>query len=186
MIPATLEVLERETVRHGFSMPSERLTGELLRLLAATKPGGRLLELGTGTGLATAWLLDGMGDAARLDSVEMDPAVLAIARQHLDADDRVTFHECDAERFILRPARDAYDLIFADAWPGKYSLLDETLALLTLGGIYVLDDMSPQPNWPSGHDVSVERLLNELAERNDLALCRLDYSTGVTICARSA
>ncbi len=53
MIPATLESLERETRWHGFSMPSERLTGALLRLLAATKPGGRLLELGRGAGLAT-------------------------------------------------------------------------------------------------------------------------------------
>jgi len=39
-------------------MPSDVMVGALLRLLAAAKPGGRMLELGTGTGLATAWVLD--------------------------------------------------------------------------------------------------------------------------------
>jgi predicted O-methyltransferase YrrM len=40
-------------------MPSEPRTGAFLRELCAGKPGGNLLELGTGTGLATAWMLDG-------------------------------------------------------------------------------------------------------------------------------
>src|SRR5205085_1277758 len=57
----------------AFAMPSEPRTGAMLRMLAATKPGGRLLELGTGTGLATAWLLDGMDRDARLISVDVDP-----------------------------------------------------------------------------------------------------------------
>lgn len=39
----------------------------------------------------------------------------------------------------------SFDLIFADAIPGKYEHLDETLALLRRGGLYVVDDMLPQP-----------------------------------------
>jgi len=35
-------------------MASEPLVGALLRTLAASKSGGRLLELGTGTGIATS------------------------------------------------------------------------------------------------------------------------------------
>jgi predicted O-methyltransferase YrrM len=53
-------------------MASEPLVGALLRSLAASKPGGRFLELGTGTGVATAWLLDGMDDRATLVSVDND------------------------------------------------------------------------------------------------------------------
>lgn len=186
MLPRALEVLERETRQLGFSMPSERQTGALLRALAAMKPGGRLLELGTGTGLATAWLLDGMDQSARLDSVDKAPAVLEIARRHLGADERVTFHECGGEQFISDATPATYDLIFADAWPGKYSHLDETLALLKLGGTYLIDDMSPQPNWPGGHEVKAERLAAELEGRENLAVCRLLWSTGVMVCARTA
>ena len=47
-------------------MPSDPLTCTLLRTLAASKPGGQFLELGSGTGLSTAWLLDGMDARATL------------------------------------------------------------------------------------------------------------------------
>ena len=186
VIPHALEAIERDTRELGFSMPSERKTGSLLRTLAAMKPAGRLLELGTGTGLGTAWLLSGMDRQARLDSVDIDSAALNIARRHLDSDERVTFHECDGGQFIADAPPDTYDLIFADAWPGKYSQLDETLAMLNAGGIYVIDDMNPQPNWPIGHDVHVRLLLDELNERTDLAVCRIDWATGVVICSRIA
>ena len=45
----------------------------------------------------------------------------------------------------------SFDLIFADAIPGKYEHLNETLALLRRGGLYVVDDMLPQPTWPKDH-----------------------------------
>ena len=39
-----------DTEAMGFNMVSEPKVGSLLAVLAAAKPGGRLLELGTGTG----------------------------------------------------------------------------------------------------------------------------------------
>ena len=68
--PAAWAHIQARTVAMGFDMPSEPNTGAMLQLLAASKPGGRFLELGTGTGLATAWLLSGMDGAARLISVD--------------------------------------------------------------------------------------------------------------------
>ena len=58
--PAALPAILGRTEALAFPMPSEPRTGAMLRVLAASKPRGRLLELGTGTGLCTAWLLDGM------------------------------------------------------------------------------------------------------------------------------
>ncbi len=58
--PAAASAIERETAAVGFNMGGEPRTGALLRTLAASKPGGAMLELGTGTGLSTAWILDGM------------------------------------------------------------------------------------------------------------------------------
>jgi tRNA A58 N-methylase Trm61 len=48
--------------------------------MAASKPGGRMLETGTGTGVGTCWLLDGMDATARLTTVDIDPTVQTIAR----------------------------------------------------------------------------------------------------------
>ncbi len=185
-IPQALEAIEHDTQQLGFSMPSDRKTGSLLRTLAAMKPGGRFLELGTGTGLATAWLLAGMDQQTLLDAVDNDPTVLAIARRHLDADERVTFHDCQGEQFIAQAPPASYDLIFADAWPGKYSHLDETLNLLKVGGTYVIDDMNPQPNWPTGHEVNVDRLLKDLEGRASFVVCRLAWATGIVICSHTA
>lgn len=183
-LPENLEAIEDNTKNSGFTMPSERKTGSLLRALASSKPGGRFLELGTGTGLSTAWILSGMNPSASLDSADNDETVLEIARHHLGHDSRVTFHLCDGGELIQKAKADSYDLIFADAWPGKYNLLDETLDLLKIGGMYVIDDMSPQPNWPEGHDKKAAQLLEMLNNYNQLAVVRLEWATGIVICTR--
>ena len=59
-VPAVVDAIRRDTRQLGFTMASEPQTGSLLRTLAASKPSGRFLELGTGTGVGTAWLLAGM------------------------------------------------------------------------------------------------------------------------------
>jgi predicted O-methyltransferase YrrM len=50
----------------------------------------------------------------------------------------------------LPTCRGEHDLIYADAWPGKFTDLDQALALLRIGGIYFIDDLLPQSNWPEG------------------------------------
>jgi predicted O-methyltransferase YrrM len=168
----------------GFDMPSEADTGAMLRLLAAAKPDGRLLELGTGTGLATAWLLAGMGQGARLVSLDSDPDVQAVARAVLGGDPRLTFVIADGLDYVRAQPPASFDLIFADAWPGKYEGLDETLALLSPGGFYVVDDMSPQPNWPQGHPPRVDALAARLKAHPDLATVALGWASGLIIAAR--
>ncbi len=186
--PSVLAAIEAATAAAGFSMPSEMLTGSLLRTLAASKPGGAFLELGTGTGLATAWLLDGMDAAARLLSLDNDPAVQAIAQAHLGSDPRLRFVCQDGDEFLraasAQPAR--YDLIFADTWPGKYRLLDETLALLAPGGLYLVDDMLPQANWPADHPPKVAALIAHLETRADLHVTKLAWASGLILVTRRA
>jgi hypothetical protein len=50
-------------------------------------------------------------------------------------------------------------------WPGKFSYLDKALALLHPGGLYVIDDLQPQPNWPEGHAPKVPALMSDLERR---------------------
>ena len=184
-LAAGLTALEADSQALGFGMASEARTGALLRTLAASKPAARLLELGTGTGIATAWLLDGLDAASTLDTVDNDDAPVAIARRHLGHDARVRFHVTDGAVFIQQGEPASYDLIFADAWPGKFSELDEALALLKVGGLYVIDDLLPQPNWPEGHAPKVPRLIDRLATRPDLKLSALAWSSGLVIAVKT-
>jgi predicted O-methyltransferase YrrM len=184
-LPESYRRLLVRTQEVGFDMPSTVEIGTLLRLLAASKPGGHLLELGTGTGLATAFLLGGMDDASRLVSVDIDASCQDIAKAELQDDARVRFVCEDGAAFIERQKARSFDLVFADAWPGKFSHLDKTLDLVALGGFYIGDDLRPHPNWPEGHQAKVETFLETLEERANWTTLRLDWGTGLLIAVRT-
>ncbi len=183
-IPGIWPRLAARTAALGFPMPSDADTGALLQVLAASKPGGRFLELGTGSGLATACLLAGMDATATLVSIDTDPKIQSVAREALDGDPRVTFVTLDALDYVRAQAPASFDLIFADAWPGKYEALDAALALLRGGGLYVVDDMLPQANWPDNHQARVDELIARLQSHPDLASVSLSWASGLVIAVR--
>jgi predicted O-methyltransferase YrrM len=184
-LPAPLDAILKESEGIGFTMACEPKTGSLLRVLAASKPGGRLLELGTGTGVGTAWLLAGMDAEARLETVESDARSLEIARRHLGNDPRVTFHPIDGAAFLQRSQPARFDLVFADTWPGKFTHRDLALGQLRSGGIFLVDDLLPQPNWPEGHGVKVSALIEDLERREGFRAATLAWASGLMILVRT-
>jgi predicted O-methyltransferase YrrM len=179
--PPAYASLVRATADAGFTMASDIETCRLLRTLAASKPGGRFLELGTGTGLSTSWILDGMDQRSTLVSVDNAPAFLGIARRHLGDDRRLSLIACDGGEWIERHKTEKFDYIFADTWHGKYLLLEEALNMLEPGGLYILDDMLPQPNWPDGHQEKAMRLIASLETRTDIFFTSQEWATGIVV-----
>lgn len=182
-MPVQYESISAATKKLSFNMASDLYTGSLLKTLVASKPAGRLLELGTGGGLATSWILQGMDQQSRLITVENNQILLDIAKQQLP-DGRIEFLLADGYEWLRNYAGEKFDLIFADAMPGKYDLFEETIALVKEGGFYIIDDMLPQPNWPAGHAERVEAFINDLAVRKDITLTKLNWSTGIIIVTR--
>ena len=183
-VPSAVAGIQADTMALGFDMASEARVGALLAVLTASKPGGRFLELGTGTGHGTAWLLSGMDDASTLDTVDSDAKVVQVARRHLGTDPRVTFHVMDGAAFLTTPRSHRYDVIYADAWPGKFSHLAEALSLLAAGGMYVIDDLLPQPNWPADHAPKVPALIDEIEGRGGFVTVRLAWASGLMLVVR--
>ena len=181
--PPALVALEKARAAVGFALASEPRTGALLRTLATSKPGGQLLEIGTGTGLGTAWLLDGMDETARLTSLERDPTWHAVAQDHLGGDPRVTLVCGDALDW-LQGCSLSFDLIFADSFVGKMEHLDLALDLPAPGGLYIGDDLLPQANWPDGHGARVTVLLAALEDDPRLTVLRLAWAAGLVVAAR--
>jgi predicted O-methyltransferase YrrM len=184
--PDVIRSIVSDTEAMSFNMISEPKVGALLAVLAASKPAGRFLELGTGTGHGTAWLLAGMDAASTLDTVDTDERVVAVARRHLGDDQRVRFHLMDGAQFLQQAEPGQLDVVYADAWPGKFSHLDEALALLRPGGMYVIDDLLPQPNWPEGHAPKVPALITEIERREQFATVRLAWASGLMLVVRRA
>lgn len=143
-----------------------------------------MLELGTGTGLSACWILSGMDPHAKLITVDNDPEVQRIAVEQLGEDPRITIVCADGAEYLGVLAGTTFDLIFADAWPGKFIDLDHALGLLAVGGVYIVDDLLPQPSWPDGHAPKVPLLVESLRAREDLALVEMDWSTGIVIASK--
>jgi len=75
----------------------------------------------------------------------------------------------------------SFDYIFADTWHGKYLLLDEVLAMLRPGGLYIVDDMLPQANWPEGLQEKAIALIERLEGRQDLWVVKQHWASGIII-----
>ncbi|MGL1889379.1 MAG: class I SAM-dependent methyltransferase [Reichenbachiella sp.] len=183
-IPDVYPALEAKCKEIGFTMPSDIYIGTLLKSLMSSKPKGKFLELGTGIGLSLAWMIEGLDQNSQLISIDNDPKLIDIAQQFFGKDKRVDIICQDGAEWIMNNQEERFDLIFADAWPGKYSELDETLALLKPGGFYVIDDMTVQPNWPDGHEEKAKNLTTYLETRKYLTVTKMDWSTGVMICTK--
>ncbi|MGC4034375.1 MAG: methyltransferase domain-containing protein [Chitinophagaceae bacterium] len=182
-IPVAYKAIKETTDAMQFNMASDLYTGSLLKTLAASKPSARLLELGTGTGLATAWIVAGMDEKSVLVTVENNALLIEVAKKNIN-DKRVEFVLADGYEWIKHYNGEKFDFIFADAMPGKYDLFEETIAMLSTNGLYIIDDMLPQPNWPEGHDKKVQDFISHLEQRTDLIITKMNWSTGIVIATK--
>ncbi|WP_276359190.1 class I SAM-dependent methyltransferase [Daejeonella sp. H1SJ63] len=183
-VPDSYFDIDNATKENGFTMPSDILTCSLLRTLATSKPAGKFLELGTGTGLSTSWILDGMDNDSTIISLDNDETLLQIARTFLGQDKRLDLVQSDGEEWIKSNKGQKFDYIFADTWHGKYLLLDEVLEMISKGGFYIVDDMLPQPNWPEGHQEKAINFVKYLENRSDLVVTKQHWATGIIIAVK--
>lgn len=178
--PHFSEVLKK-SLEINFDMLSDLKTGSLLRTLCASKPGARILELGTGTGLSLCWLADGADKRSSIISIDNTLEFQSIAREVFKEDPRIELLCLDANSWLQNDEQLKFDIIFADAWPGKFENLDKALALLNIGGFFLIDDLLPQPNWPEQHQQNVDRIFMELTSRKDLTYTSFNWSTGLML-----
>jgi predicted O-methyltransferase YrrM len=121
-------------------------TGSLLAVLAASKPAARIAELGTGLGAGSAWIATGMDANSKLVTVEVDPERAQFARSVLGRDSRIEMLQGSWEEIL--PARGPFDLVFVDSGYSSQlsseSAANFLLEIAKVGGLLVLDDVTPQ------------------------------------------
>jgi predicted O-methyltransferase YrrM len=81
-VPPLVAAATARARQAGFPMSSDPTVGQLLAVLAAHLPeDARVLELGTGTGVGTAWMVSGLlpRTDVTVTSVEKDPGNAALA-----------------------------------------------------------------------------------------------------------
>lgn len=183
-LPDTYATILSQSQAIKFGMPSDLETGSLIRCLVASKPGGQFLDIGTGTGLSLSWMADGAGAQARITSIDNNARYQQIARSVFKDDHRISIICADGTEWLNNYDGPPFDLVFADAWPGKFECLDKALSLIKVGGFYLIDDLLPQPNWPQGHQPNVNRLIETLQNRTDFVMTPINWSTGLCLLVR--
>ena len=182
--PESLQHIVRQATRFGLPTGCSDYTGRFLCALASSKPGGRILELGTGAGASTAWLASGLnGPGAQLTSVDHDPEASAVARRFV-RDARVRFLTDDIVTVLGTYERASVDLIYSDAYAGRFSHVDETLELLAPGGIFVVDDMPPFDGALGDIDRMKFILYATLLHRADFTVVTIRDGTGIVMAVR--
>jgi predicted O-methyltransferase YrrM len=183
-VPEFYALINEASQKLNFNMPSDLKTGSLLRTLSASKPTGHFLDIGTGTGLSLAWIAEGANETSRIISIDINAEFQQVAIDTFAEDQRISIVCADGNEWLTFYDGEQFDLIFADAMPGKFDMLDQTLALVKLGGFYLIDDLLPQPNWPEGHPLKVEKLIETLKQKNNFVQTTLDWSTGLMLFTR--
>ena len=170
----------------GFALSCETAVGRLLAVLAGHLPAGaRLLELGTGAGVGTAWLVSGLlpRTDATVTTVEIDPRLAALAAKG-DWPAFVRRRRGSALDVLAEEA--GFDLIFADAPAGKWEGLDRTIAALRPHGLLIVDDMTPAPGWTAQQHVHAQRVRETLLTTPLLTSAELRHGSGVILSTRVA
>jgi predicted O-methyltransferase YrrM len=185
-LPPVVRDAVRRAAALGFPHSCEPAVGALLAVLAASVPaGGRILELGTGAGVGTAWLAHGLtGRAdATINSVERDGRLAELAAA-VPWPVVVEVHTGDAE--TLLPVLGVFDLVFADAEGGKWTGLDLTIAALRPGGVLLVDDMDLARYPDERHAAAVFRVRESLLTDPRLVAAELPAATGLIVATRRA
>ena len=182
-IPPVSARAQRVADKGGYQLSSEPQTGALLRTLAASKPGGRVLEIGAGVGVGSGWLLAGMDSAARLVTVERQPALANACRTLLASDRRAEVVTADATEWLTSYSGPLFDLVFVDTTVAKFERRDLVFAVMADGALLVADDLLPQEKWTEAHVPRVERFRREIMEEPDLTPTLVDWASGLVIAA---
>jgi predicted O-methyltransferase YrrM len=184
LLPEPVRMATERAEQAGFTMSCDPCTGRLLAVLSAAVPvRGRVLELGTGTGVGTAWIAHGLQGRQDVEvvTIEIDAATAALAAQY-PWPPWVKLLIGDAVEVTHRVG--SFDLVFADAQGGKWDGLDTTVAALRPGACLLVDDMTPGEFADDNHARKIGEVRDRLLGHPGLTSVEIAWSTGLILSSR--
>jgi len=180
-VPPLVAKAQEIADRGQWRLSSEPRTGALLRTLAASKPGARILEVGSGVGVGSGWLLAGMDETARLTTLEIHQKCAGLCRDLLAPDHRAEVITADATEWLEHYDGSPFDLVFVDTTTAKFDRRDLLFAHMADGALLVADDLLPGPTWTADHPPRVERFRQEIITEPNLVTTLMDWASGLVI-----
>lgn len=118
--------------------------GRLLAILAAQVTQGKVLEIGTGYGVGSSWILSSINPTIKFITVDN-------SKEKIDAISNQIKHK--QVEFIYGDWKDViskgpFQLIFADAAVAKTTEGELLVNTLSIGGMLFMDDFTPEEHFP--------------------------------------
>ncbi len=119
--------------------------GAALRFVAATLQARKVVEIGTGTGVSSLWLLRGMAPDGVLTSIDTEGEHQRLAKQALTEESvphtRLRLITGRALEVLPRLVDGDYDLVLCDGDKREYAdYLEHAVRLLRTGGVVAFDN----------------------------------------------
>ena len=118
--------------------------GQLLAVLTASIKEGTIAEIGTGYGVGTAWMAINLNNEVSLISIDNDKSKINSVRTIFHQKNVKFIHSDWHEILNYAP----FQLIFADGGKAKEQHPDILVEALTVGGMILIDDLTPIEYWP--------------------------------------
>jgi predicted O-methyltransferase YrrM len=185
-IPAPVAHAKRRAVEQRFTRSCTDSVGRLLAVEAAhLPPNAKVLEIGTGVGIATAWLVSGLGSRTDVEilSVEIDDTLSATARGD-DWPSYVRIKTANVET-ALADHPGTFDLILADAFALTCDHVDTMVDASRSRGMLIffhhtgVDAVASEPE-----DTRLTRLREFVLDHNELVAVDINWSGGLLIAAK--
>lgn len=165
------------------------VTGSLLRLLVGVSGARAVVELGTGAGVSTLWMLRGMHPEGVLTTIDPETEHQRLAKQSLGeagyGSGRVRLIAGRALEVLPRLTDGAYDLVFCDAARTENTdYLAASIRLLRSGGTVVFagalaDGRVADPSARDTDTVAVRELVKAVHDDERLTPALLPVGSGL-------
>ncbi len=115
--------------------------------IAALRPGERVLDIACGTGVVARLASQAVGAAGIVAGLDINPAMLEVARSVKPTGEKIQWHEASAEKMPLPDA--TFDVVLCQMglqfMPDKPAALREMHRVLAPGGRLILNVPGPTP-----------------------------------------
>ena len=142
--PKLVVTAKRLAGEHDFNYSCLDEVGQLLAVLTSSIKQGTIAEIGTGYGVGTAWMATRLKNEVSLISIDNDKSKINSV-QTIFHQKNVKFIHSDWQE-ILNYA--PFQFIFADGGKAKEQHPDLLVEALEVGGIILIDDLTPIEYWP--------------------------------------
>ncbi|MCP1158868.1 MULTISPECIES: O-methyltransferase [Bacillaceae] len=143
-IPDIVRQRKEAAFNEGFEQSCKDEAGRLLSVMAAQAGQGRILEIGTGLGVGSAWILSGLSPEAELVSIDNSFERIEKVRGGIHHKQAIFLHGDWKEAAVHGP----FKLIFADAASAKQKEGEDLIKMLDQNGVLFMDDFTPEEHFP--------------------------------------